>query len=144
MAKKKGKSSGNSDTAERSDAVEVQTVEEPTTTTDKSEPQQLQDTPVEDMDVDDLRAELSLARAEIARLKSELGSKGQERDTPLKGSKPADVQELQEKLQRLRKEQQEADAARDKAWKQLKAVVQEISSLANPDYLQSLQVKAHE
>lgn len=57
---------------------------------------------------------------EIARLKSELGSKGQERDTPLKGSKPADVQELQEKLQRLRKEQQEADAARDKAWKQLK------------------------
>jgi YesN/AraC family two-component response regulator len=38
----------------------------------------------------------------------------------LKGSKPADVQELQEKLQRLRKEQQEADAARDKAWKQLK------------------------
>jgi uncharacterized small protein (DUF1192 family) len=58
--------------------------------------------------------------AEVARLKSELASKGQERDTPYKGSKPADVQELQEKLQRLRKEQQEADAARDKAWKQLK------------------------
>jgi hypothetical protein len=49
-----------------------------------------------------------------------LASKGHERDTPYKGSKPADVQELQEKLQRLRKEQQEADAARDKAWKQLK------------------------
>jgi hypothetical protein len=63
MAKKKGKSNGNSDTAERSDAAEVQTVEEPTTTTEKSEPQQLQDTPVEDMDVEDLRAELSLARA---------------------------------------------------------------------------------
>jgi hypothetical protein len=63
MAKKKGKSNGNSDTAERSDAVEMQTAEEATTTTDKSEPQQVQDTPVEDLDVDDLRAELRLARA---------------------------------------------------------------------------------
>jgi hypothetical protein len=63
MAKKKGKSNGNSDTAERSDAVEVLTAEEATTTTEKSELQQVQDTPVEDMDVDDLRAELKLARA---------------------------------------------------------------------------------
>ena len=58
--------------------------------------------------------------AEITQLKAELAGKVQDRDTPYKGSKPADVQELQEKLQRLRKEQQEADAARDKAWKQLK------------------------
>ncbi|KAF6262561.1 hypothetical protein COO60DRAFT_615260 [Scenedesmus sp. NREL 46B-D3] len=144
MAKKKGKNNGTSDTAERPDAVEEQTAEEPTTTIEKSEPQEVKDTPIEDMDVEDLRAELSLARAEITQLKAELAGKVQDRDTPYKGSKPADVQELQEKLQRLRKEQQEADAARDKAWKQLKAVVQEISSLANPDYLQSLQVKAHE
>jgi hypothetical protein len=64
MAKKKGKSNGNSDTAERSDAVEVRAVEEPTTTTtEKGDPQQLQETPVEDMDVEDLRAELRSARA---------------------------------------------------------------------------------
>jgi hypothetical protein len=68
MAKKKGKSNGNSDTAERPDAVEVQTAEEATTNTEKSEPQQGQDTPVEEMDVDDLRAELSLARSGQRRL----------------------------------------------------------------------------
>lgn len=32
----------------------------------------------------------------------------------------------------MRKEQQEADAAKDAAWKQLKAVIGEISKLATP------------
>lgn len=118
MAKKKGKN-GNQD-AEKADAPEDH---QPCVAAEGSEqgaePVQQHDTPVEDMSVDDLRAELSSARAEIARLNAEL-AKAQERDIPLKVSKSQDVQELQEKLQRLRKEQQEADAARDKAWKQLK------------------------
>lgn len=39
----------------------------------------------------------------------------------------------QERLQRLKKEQAEADSAREAAWRQLKAVVSEISRLAAPE-----------
>lgn len=40
---------------------------------------------------------------------------------------------MQERLQRLKKEQAEADSAREAAWRQLKAVVSEISRLAAPE-----------
>jgi flagellar basal body rod protein FlgF len=40
----------------------------------------------------------------------------------IKAVQPQEMQELQQKLLHLRKEQQAADAARDKAWKQLKVM----------------------
>lgn len=141
MARKKGGKSASQDNTE---VENVQQQAESVVDPGEAAQQEQQDTPVEDLDVEQLRNELNAARQEIVRLKSELAKASTDRDAPLKGSKPQEVQDLQEKLQRLRKEQQEADAARDKAWKQLKAVVQEISSLANPVYLQSLQVKTQE
>lgn len=92
---------------------------------------------VEQMDVEQLRAELMAARAELAKLRSQAGTTAAAGKL---GKQPEEVQELHTKLQQLRKDQQEADAARDKAWMQLKAVVKEISDLASPDYLQSLVV----
>lgn len=50
------------------------------------------------------------------------------------------MEKLQARLATLRKEQAEADAARDAAWKQLKNVVSDISKLASPDYLASINV----
>ena len=39
----------------------------------------------------------------------------------------------QERLQQLKKEQADADTARETAWRQLKSVVSEISRLAGPE-----------
>jgi hypothetical protein len=47
-------------------------------------------------------------------------------------SRLADVDQLQDRLQQLKAEQKEADAARDAAWKQLRAVVTEITRLVSP------------
>lgn len=69
---------------------------------------------VDDMTPEQLRSELLAARAELARLKADPQvTAGKLRPTE-------DVQELTAKLQQLRKDQAEADAARDKAWTQLK------------------------
>lgn len=72
--------------------------------------------PVEQMDAAELRAELMAARAELAKLRSQAGTTAAGK----LGKQPEEVQELHTKLQQLRKDQQEADAARDKAWMQLK------------------------
>jgi ribosomal protein L29 len=72
---------------------------------------------LEQMEVAELKAELLAARAELAKLRSQVQESGGA--GKLLG-KPQEVQELQSKLQQLRKEQQEADSARDKAWMQLK------------------------
>eukprot|EP00775_Hariotina_reticulata_P010336 gene10336-10493_t len=146
MAKKKGaRSASNADDEERQLQTE-QTVE-----AGQQEQQEQAGPIVRDVDLmteEELRTELQAARTEIERLKKDLAAKDAELATKeqssdvIKAVQPQEMQELQQKLLHLRKEQQSADAARDKAWKQLKAVVEEISNLANPDYLQSLQIKS--
>eukprot|EP00877_Chromochloris_zofingiensis_P001154 jgi/Chrzof1/11039/Cz05g21110.t1 len=99
-----------------------------------------------------LRAELEEVKEQLAKLQDELASKDSELDSlrqqlehrdaapKFDSSKLADVQQLQDRLKQLRKEQTDADAARDAAWKQLKSAVQDISKLANPDYLRSINI----
>lgn len=112
MAKKKGNNSkSNAASVEAmprgsDDAASVGTQPAPA-----AQPQ-----PVEQMDVAELRAELMAARAELAKLQSQAGTTAAGK----LGKQPEEVQELHTKLQQLRKNQQEADAARDKAWMQLK------------------------
>jgi hypothetical protein len=107
MAKKKGNNKSN--------ATSVETIPRSSSDDAASPPQssttEQEQKPVEAMSVEELRMELLAARAELAK------AKGQ---TAGKVTQPQDVQELHVKLQQLRKEQQEADAARDKAWSQLK------------------------
>lgn len=96
MAKKKGTKNVNNDSVELD-----QPQQQAQTAADRGEDAQQgqHETPVEDLDVDQLRQELQKARSEIARLKAELDSASCDRDTPLKGSKPQEVQDLQQKLQ---------------------------------------------
>lgn len=81
------------------------------------------------MSVGTCRTELQAARTEIERLKKDLAAKNAELATKeqssdvIKAVQPQEMQELQQKLLHLRKEQQSADAARDKAWKQLKVTL---------------------
>lgn len=107
MAKKKGNNKSN--------ATSVETIPRSSSDDAASPPQssttEQEQKPVEALSVEELRMELLAARAELAK------AKGQ---TAGKVTQPQDVQELHVKLQQLRKEQQEADAARDKAWSQLK------------------------
>jgi capsule polysaccharide export protein KpsE/RkpR len=56
--------------------------------------------------------------------------------------KVPDVDQLRARLEALRKEQEEADNARDAAWSQLKKVVGEISKLASPEYVTTLVQKS--
>lgn len=49
--------------------------------------------------------------------------------TPAKSTEEMGM--LQERLSKLKKDQQEADAARDMAWAELKRCVQEVAKLAN-------------
>lgn len=83
--------------------------------------------------------DLQEALSQIASLKAQLALKDQEIEAlraasskPASTERPEHLVELQEKLRRLRKEQMDADAAKDAAWRQLKAVVVEISKLAAP------------
>jgi DNA repair exonuclease SbcCD ATPase subunit len=68
--------------------------------------------PVEDLTLEQLRSELQSARSELAVLRAQLGASAP--------ATPPDVQALSDRLAALRREQEEADAARDKAWQQLK------------------------
>jgi len=106
MAKKKGSNKSNANSVETPQRASSDDVANPVSTSEQGKS-------VEDMGIEELRAELMAARAEITSLKAQSDAAG-------KLSKPQEVQELHVKLQQLRKEQQEADAARDKAWKQLK------------------------
>lgn len=198
MARKTRRAGGGASISDAGAGEEQQQQQPQDTPAPEPVQQQQAEEAVEDLSPDRLRDELRAARAEIARLKAELAAAGQGDDVPRKAAAaagalkpPHEVAELQERLQQLRKEQQAADAARDKAWKQLKvrrapwlrarrppkvagssvvlamsgcrkpaarvaspacacccwllqAVVEEISSLAQPEYLQSLQVKAHD
>lgn len=113
MAKKKGNNKSNAASVENiprgsDDAAQPLSAGEEPQASDKA---------VEQMEVAELKAELLAARAELAKLRSQVqASAGAGK---LLG-KPQEVQELQSKLQQLRKEQQEADSVRDKAWMQLK------------------------
>lgn len=103
------------------------------------------DVDLNDMGVEELRTELRAARSQLRALQSQQKDKTCRIGALTTAPSPPDVAEMQEKVARLRREQQELEGVRDKAWKQLKAVVQEIGSLAHPDYLQSLQIsKAQE
>lgn len=82
-----------------------------------------------------LRQQLAAKDTEIAQLKAELASA---KPSLPAGTKIPDVEQLKERLANLKKEQEEADKARDTAWAQLKNVVGEIQKLANPDYVNSL------
>lgn len=106
MAKKKGSNKSNTNSVETPQRASSDDVANPVSTSEQGKS-------VEDMGIEELRAELLAARAEITSLKVQSDASG-------KLHKPQEVQELHVKLQQLRKEQQEADAARDKAWKQLK------------------------
>lgn len=106
MGKKKG-SNNNS----KSNAASVESMPR---ASDDAAAQPQQELSVDDMTPEQLRYELLAARAELARLKADPQvTAGKLRPTE-------DVQELTAKLQQLRKDQAEADAARDKAWTQLK------------------------
>lgn len=107
MAKKKANNKSNATSVEtmpRSSSDDAASPPESSTT-------QQEQKPVEAMSVEELRMELLAARAELTKSKDQ---------TAGKLAQPQEVQELHVKLQQLRKEQQEADAARDKAWSQLK------------------------
>uniref|UniRef100_A0A7S3VLZ7 Uncharacterized protein n=1 Tax=Dunaliella tertiolecta TaxID=3047 RepID=A0A7S3VLZ7_DUNTE len=70
---------------------------------------------------------LEEAREEIRALRKQLA----DRDAAAKaGPDNEGMVKLQERLQQLRNEQREADAAKDAAWRQLKSVVNKISELA--------------
>lgn len=72
------------------------------------------------MGIEELRAELLAARAELSRVKKSGMSAATTAAPGQLQTQTPEVNELHTKLQRLRQEQAEADAARDKAWKQLK------------------------
>lgn len=88
-------------------------------------------------DIDRVTAQLQSALDEIATLKLSLSERDAE-ITSLKASSAApsvtahseDLQRLTDRLAVLKKEQAEADAAREVAWRQLKSVVGEITKLA--------------
>jgi ribosomal protein L29 len=115
MAKKKGNNKSNAASVETiprgSDDASAQQL-----SAGGAEPQ-ASEKAVEQMETDELKAELLAARAELAKLRSQVQESG---GAGKLLQKPQEVQELQSKLQQLRKEQQEADSARDKAWMQLK------------------------
>eukprot|EP00193_Tetraselmis_chui_P004115 CAMPEP_0177768738 /NCGR_PEP_ID=MMETSP0491_2-20121128/9893_1 /TAXON_ID=63592 /ORGANISM="Tetraselmis chuii, Strain PLY429" /LENGTH=152 /DNA_ID=CAMNT_0019285589 /DNA_START=170 /DNA_END=628 /DNA_ORIENTATION=+ len=83
-------------------------------------------------DLQDLKAQLSAKDQEIEELKAALENV---KSVPATLSAPAKSTEemgaLQERLSKLKKDQQEADAARDMAWSELKRCVQEVAKLAN-------------
>lgn len=92
-----------------------------------------------------LLEKLANAEAEIKSLRAQLAAKDEE-IASLKDQKPAvprfdkskleDMQKLQERMLQLKREQAEADAARDNAWKQLKGVVSEIAKLSTMEKFQ--------
>lgn len=92
-------------------------------------------------DAPDLQQQLEAAQAEIAKLREQLKAKDDEisrlRESkgpaaPIELPKSEDMQKLHERLGHLKKEQADAEAAREAAWRQLKSVVNEISKLASP------------
>jgi predicted nucleic acid-binding Zn-ribbon protein len=90
-----------------------------------------------------LSSELADTKQQLQRLQADMATSrttGKDATSKSDAFKHQDVQKLQERLAQLRKEQAEADAARDAAWKQLKSVVNSISKLASPDYLASINI----
>ncbi len=88
--------------------------------------------------IDELHAELEEAREQIKAKDEEIASlrerlQAQQALPRADHSKFEEMQRLQEKLAELKREQAEADAAKDAAWKQLKATVVEVAQLANPE-----------
>jgi hypothetical protein len=77
------------------------------------------------------KEELKAKDAEIEALKEQL--QAQAAAPRLETSKVEEMQRLQERLGALKRDQSEADAAKDAAWKQLKSTVLEVVQLANPD-----------
>ncbi|KAF5830429.1 hypothetical protein DUNSADRAFT_14588 [Dunaliella salina] len=85
----------------------------------------VEDQPKQQKDVESLS--LEEAREEIRALRKQLA----DRDAAARaGPDNEGMMKLQERLQQLRNEQREADAAKDAAWRQLKSVVNKISELA--------------
>lgn len=84
--------------------------------------------------IESLKSQLASKDEEIAKLKEQLSTRTA---VPLfdKG-KLEDMQKLQERMVLLKREQAEADAARDNAWKQLKSVVSEIAKLSSVERFQ--------
>lgn len=99
----------------------------------------------------DVEAQLKAAQAEIAKLKEQLRAKDKEIEllrsqntaSITQGSITAtadpkrneEMEKLRERLASLKREQAEADSARENAWRQLKDVVAEITKLAAPQEL---------
>lgn len=84
-----------------------------------------------------LKAQLKARDDELAALRQQLAERPAAGAAPsaLSGAKGSEeMQRLQDRLAQLKKEQAEADAAREAAWRQLKGVVQEISKLASPEH----------
>ena len=73
---------------------------------------------------------------EIAELKEQLHT--QSSIPKLDVSKVEEMQRLQDKLAALKREQAEADAAKEASWRQLKSAVLDVVQLANPEHIASL------
>ncbi|GAX82547.1 hypothetical protein CEUSTIGMA_g9973.t1 [Chlamydomonas eustigma] len=110
----------------------------------KDDEQSLTSGNMHNIDVTDLQRQLEAAKQEIAEMKAvvaqkdaeieELKMKGCNSSEPTPSPAPSDnIDKLKERLQNLKREQAEADAAREQAWRQLKSVVAEISRLGAPE-----------
>lgn len=117
MAKKKGNKASNNASVDSMPRASDDASSQGTQPAAAAAEQQEQQVPVDQLSVEQLRSELAAARAELARLRVQTT---EPLSTAGKLHKPQEVQELHSKLQKLRAEQAEADAARDKAWTQLK------------------------
>ena len=151
MAKGKNKNKGS-----KNDAVDQQAAATSSPST-SSAPEASGDLPapglvdigsaLESMTIEELREEVVALRQQlqerdqlVSQLKAELVSPA--RAAPFADAKVPDVAQLRARLEALRKEQEEADNARDAAWSQLKSCVRDISKLASPDYVTSLVQKS--
>lgn len=96
-------------------------------------------------EIANLQLQLASKTAEADSLKEELEQLQRdvagEDDDQRHADTPGSLSKMQERLTRLRKEQADAEAERQAAWSELKKVVNDISSLASVDYLQSVRVE---
>ena len=132
--------------AEVSDAVPAQAEVPVAMETTPSMEATAAETSAPSVDTNALEAENAALKAEIEQLKATLASKDAEieqlksttasatavpQSVAAAGKTPADMGALQERLAKLKKDQAEADAARDSAWQELKRCVSEVVTLSN-------------
>jgi len=97
--------------------------------------------------ISDLQQELAAAKAEAMHWRQQYDQRqrdaaaadgGDQEPGAAAGGGGGSLGKMQERLARVKKEQADADAMRESAWADLKAVVSDITSLASVDNLQSV------